>query len=326
MNTPFWHEKISFGSLSVPRVMAAPMDSYTDSPFRRMIRLFSKDELLFGEMRHLACVANEPKGKSLRYEPIEQPLAFQFSGGRTDFLEESVEKVIKAGFVMINFNAGCPAPAVIKSGSGSALMANEALLEQIITQLIKAINGRVPFTLKMRAGFKEKNAYAVALMAEAVGAVGLIVHPRTQPGRFSAELDFELVKKIKEAVKIPVVFSGNLIDTTSVKKTYEQTGVDGFMIGRALCGAPWKMHEITCGLLGKPFVTLTPHEVFTYCKQHFELNVAFYGKNGFTVFKKHITDYKAHIPNAAQWRDQFLRTKTEAEMRSLFDKLLKEVA
>lgn len=324
MNTTFLDEKISFGSLSVPRFMSAPMDGITDSPFRQMIRLFSNDELLFGEMRHIANVAHDPKKKSLQYNPIEQPLAFQFSGNKIDFLEKAIERVINAGFVMINLNAGCPAPGVIKSGSGSALMANKPILEQLIKELLTAINGRVSFTLKMRAGFKEKNALEIALMAQDLGVAGLIIHPRTQPGRFSSELDFELVKKIKDAVTIPVVFSGNLIDAESVTKTYEQTGVDGFMIGRALYGAPWKIHEIRSHLLGKPFA-LTPHEMLTYGYKHFELSLAMYGPHGFTIFKKHIINYITGIPNASQWRTQFLRTKTEDEMREFFDKLLQEI-
>lgn len=325
MNTIFLREKISFGSLSVPRIMAAPMDGVTDSPCRQMIRLFSTEELLFGEMRHISMVAFEPSGASLKYDPIEQPLAFQFSGNKTDFLERSVEKVINAGFVMINLNAGCPAPVVIKSGSGSALMANKPMLEQLIKQCIAAINKRVPFTLKMRAGFKEKNAFEIALMAEQLGVEGLIIHPRTQPGKFSAELDFELVKKIKDAVKIPVVFSGNLIDAASVKKTYENTGVDGFMIGRALWGAPWKIREISDHLLDKPFA-LSHQEMLTYGLKHFELNVAHYGKHGFTMFKKHIIHYITSIPDACEWRTKFLRSTTEDEMRALFDKLLQEMA
>ncbi|MFA6527030.1 MAG: tRNA-dihydrouridine synthase [Candidatus Babeliales bacterium] len=322
-NKQFWQETFAIKDKRYHRFMSAPLDGITDSPMRRMIRIFSPSELLFTEMRHVACVANERDGASLRYDPVEQPLAFQFSANKTDFIDKSVEKVIEKGFGHINLNSGCPAPVVTKSGSGSALMGDVPRLETLIKHFIKAIDGRVPFTLKIRAGFKEKNALHVAQMAQECGVDCVIVHPRTQPEGFASRLDFDLVKKIKETLTIPVVFSGNISSFQAAEKTYNLTGVDGFMIGRALWGTPWKIREITDAAQGKEFV-VDAAAMLNYTRMHLDLNAEFYGTYGFGMFKKQLGQYIRFIPNAAEWRQRLLRSKTEIEMRGVLEEMVYE--
>ncbi len=323
MNPNFWQEKINIGGLLVPRFMAAPLDGITDSPLRQLIREFSPEELLMTEMRHVSCVANEKTGMTVKYKQVEQPLAFQFSANRVEFLEQAVEKVIQHGFVMINLNIGCPAPVVIKSGSGSALMANLPQLEILIKAFMKAINGRVPFTIKMRAGFKQKNALEVAQLVESLGVAAIMIHPRTQPEGFTSRLDYDLVKQIKQTVKIPVIFSGNINKFETAQKVYELTGVDGFMIGRALWGAPWKMREMTDAAQGKTF-TVETTTALTYARKHLDLNIEYFGGGGYIPFKKQLPQYIRSINNASEWRGTLLRSQTEAEMRLHLDAICKE--
>lgn len=323
-NNTFWNEKINFGGgLSISRFMAAPLDGITDSPLRQLIREFSPEELLFTEMRHVACVSNEKEGKTLIYKPIEHPLAFQFSANRLDFIEQSVEKVINHGFVAINLNCGCPAPTVTRSGSGSALMANLPQLKVLINHFIKVINGRVPFSIKIRAGFKERNAVDVAKLAQDCGVEALIIHPRTQPEGFASRLDYDLVKRVKEAISIPVVFSGNLNRFETVQRVHEMTGVDGFMIGRALWGAPWKMKEITETANNRSF-SIDTATALRYTLKHLNLSVQHYGPRGFTGFKKQLPQYIRTVAQAAEWRGKLLRSQTEIEMRELLDMIIAE--
>ena len=319
----YWQEKITIGKQSFPRFMSAPMDGVTDSPFRQLIRDFSKEELLYTEMRHIAAVANQKDGKSLQYNKIEQPLAFQFSGNTTNFLEQSVEKVLNRKFIQINLNAGCPAKNVVKSGSGSALMANPKLLKEIIITLQKAINGRVPLTLKIRAGFKEKNALEIALMAQDLGIAALIIHPRTRQEKFSGELDFEIVKKIKNKLKIPVIFSGGIKTFEDAKTAYEKTDVDGFMIGRALMGEPWKLKELKEASEGKTF-TVDIKTRIKYAIKHLDLNIKFYGNAGVHKLKAQLPHYIKNIDNAATIRGDLLRSQNEEEMREKLENLLKQ--
>ncbi len=316
MSNNFWLEKIKFGSLEVPRFMAAPLDGITDSPLRQLIRDFSPTELLFTEMRHVSCVCYERDEKSLRFNKIEQPLAFQFSANRIDSIDEAVEKVISKGFVMINLNSGCPAPVVIKSGSGSALMADPERLATLIKQFTKAIAGRVPFTIKIRAGFKERNAVEIAKLAQDLGVDGLIIHPRTQPEKFASRLDYDLTTKVKAAVTMPVVFFFFINKFEQAQKVYDLTGVDGFMIGRALWGAPWKMREMTDQADVKIF-SVNTQTALEYCARHLELNIEHYGQHGFNHFKKQIPQYIRTIDQAAEWRVKILRSQTVDEMRQM---------
>jgi tRNA-dihydrouridine synthase B len=322
-NMSFWTEKYRIREECYPLFMAAPLDGITDSPMRRLIREYSPDVLLYTEMRHVSCVANEKTGRSLQYEPIEKPLAFQFSGNSTQFLEKAVEKVVERGFCEINFNIGCPAKAVVGSGSGSALMGNLPLLEELLRAFRQAIPKSVLFTLKMRAGFKEKNADIVAQLAVDCGVEGIIIHPRTQPGGFSSLLDYDLVKKIKDETSVPVVFSGNITNLRRAKITHEKTGVDGFMIGRPLWGAPWKIREIMDEAEGKTFL-ISQKEVIQCAIKHLKYNIEFYGEKGLNPFKKHVPQYIKYMQGAALIRSQLVRSQSVDEMRERLQALLTE--
>ncbi|MCK4500038.1 tRNA-dihydrouridine synthase family protein, partial [Candidatus Babeliales bacterium] len=286
----FWTKKIKVGNLFVPRFMSAPMDGVTDSPFRRLIRKYSPTELLWGEMCHVATAAHRKDSPLLKYSSVEHPLGFQFSNNRPLFIEEAVDRVIDLGFDLIDQNAGCPAKRVVGSGSGSALMANIPHLTDLLKRLKIAIDGRVPLTLKIRAGFKERNALDVALAAEDIGIDMLTIHPRLQTGGFTAPLDIELVAQIKKQLSIPVIFSGNVNSFARAKKIFEMTGVDGFMIGRALWGTPWKMHEIYEHMLGKEFVVTTKEAVLCAI-EHLKLNLEHYGGAGLHKIKQQLPQY-----------------------------------
>ncbi|MFH0898828.1 MAG: tRNA-dihydrouridine synthase [bacterium] len=322
----FWSQTISIGTLVVPRFMSAPMDGVTDSPFRQIVRAFSHDELLWGEMRHVERIVHDKTGKDLRYNPTEQPLGFQFSANQTDQVKQAVDLVISHGFKTINLNCGCPSRLITKSGSGSALMANVPLLTDILKAFMEAIDGRVPMTIKIRAGYKEKNALEISKIAHDLGIACIIIHPRTQGGKFSAPLDFDIVKKIKESVEVPVIFSGNIDSFQAAQKTHELTGCDGFMIGRALWGAPWKMHEIMCSARDQKFC-ITKQEIIHYVLQHLELSLQHYGeKTGIKMIKKHIASYITNIEHAALWREKLLRSLTKEETITLLNQIFEEQA
>jgi tRNA-dihydrouridine synthase B len=320
----FWQGKIKIGNSLYPRFMSAPIDGVTDSPFRQLIRDFSPSELLFTEMRHVALVANEKTGISLRYNKQEMPLEFQVSTNKTDFIEKAVEKIIAAGFPSINLNCGCPAKTVIKSGCGSALMENLEHLEMLLKFFMKAIDGRVPFSVKMRAGFKRKNAMDVALLAQDCGVSAITIHPRTQPEGFTSRLDYDLVAEIKKSVSIPVIFSGNITRFDMAQRVYDLTGCDGFMVGRALWAAPWKIKEFTESAAGREFKP-TVQLALQYAVKHLDLNIQFYGPKGFIPFKKQLAQYVRDVEQASVWRKKLLRSQAEQEMRDLLGVLAKEL-
>jgi tRNA-dihydrouridine synthase B len=323
-NPSFWQEKITLAGQRVPRFMTAPMDGVIDSPMRQIIREFSPDVLMFTEMRHVDMVANEPTGKSLCYHPGERPLVFQFSANRTPFIGKAVERVLAAGFTAVNLNVACPAPAVVRSGSGSALMAALPTLTIIIKELQRCLAGRAPLSIKMRAGFKQKNALEVAHCAQDLGCEAIIIHPRTQPERFTATLDYDLVATIKKTVHIPVIFSGNITKFDIAQRIYTLTGCDGFMIGRALWGTPWKLKAIMAAAVDHTF-TIDQETVFRCIITHLNLNKDFYGQYGYAHFKKHLAHYIKAFANATQWRSSLLRTQSEEDMRMQLNTLIKEM-
>ena len=324
MQTSFWNETIRFGDLEVPRFMVAPLDGVTDSPLRQLIRRFSKTELMFTEMRHVAGVCNAKNIPALfAYKPEEQPLAYQVSANKVDWIEGAVERVIEKKFCMLNLNVGCPARQVVRSGSGSSLMADPERLATLIKAFQKAINGRIPFTIKIRAGFKEPNGLYIAQMAEDLGCAGLMIHPRLQTGGFTAPLDYDMVASIKQKVNLPLVFSGNINNFKRAKKVYERTGVDGFMIGRALWGAPWKMFEMTEEAEGRSF-SITVPEMVKLAIEHLTFNIELYGPRGVHHFKKQLPQYIRGVHGAAQLRATLVRAQSAQEMAAMLHKLILE--
>ena len=151
------------------------------------------------------------------------------------------------------------------------------------------------------------NALDVSLLAQGCGCEMIIIHPRLQTGRFSSALDFDLVREIKNKVKIPVVFSGNVTNAKRAQMTYEKTGVDGLMIGRPLWGAPWKIKEIIYGLEGEKF-SISNEEAVKCALEHLDLNMEFYGDKGFQAFKKHAPQYIKNIPDAALIRKELVKS------------------
>ena len=298
------NSQVSIGSLKFPRFIGGPLDGITDSPFRRLVREYSKNELLYTEMRHVASIAND-KGaeKALKFEINERPLAFQIAANDVKFIDMAIDRILAKGVDILDLNIGCPARNVVSSGSGSALMADLPRLKKILTQLRARLN--IPFTLKMRAGFKEKNAPEVALLAQDCGVDAIILHPRLQTQHFTGRPDIQLAAEVKKLLQIPLLFSGNVVNWASAKDVYEQTGVDGFLIGRGLWAKPWKLHEIYEQAAGRNF-SLNQKEIVKIALQHLEYMLAYYGEHGHYCFRKHLPFYLRGINGAVQLRSKLV--------------------
>lgn len=298
--------------------MAAPMDEITDSPMRQLIREFSKDELLFTEMRHVASIAKVKYQQAITFKDLERPLCFQFAANDTTFIKEATEKILEKKFELINLNVCCPSRSAIKSGGGSTLMEKSSLLKKIILSFQNVIDGKVPFTIKIRAGFKKKNALEISKLAEGLGVDAIVIHPRTQAEGFTGKLDMALVKKIKENIKIPIIFSGNINNFPKAQEAYEKTNVDGFMIGRALCGSPWKIKEIVENSRGKKF-EINQKLLLNCAIKHLSLALEHYGPKGFHFFKKQLPYYIKQIKLTAKTKRELLSAKTVEELKKSFN-------
>ncbi|MEX0849654.1 MAG: tRNA-dihydrouridine synthase [Candidatus Dependentiae bacterium] len=317
----FWQERITIGNLSFPRFMGGPLDGITDAPFRKLVREFSKDELLYTEMRHVACVANDKGAKrSLKFEQLERPLNYQVAANFDTYIEKACDKIIEKGVDIIDLNIGCPARNVISSGSGSALMADLPRLKKVLTCFRKKLS--IPFTVKIRAGFKECNAIEVAKLAQDCGVDALAIHPRLQTQRFNGRPDMALAAQVKQALQIPVFFSGGVINFKIAKMVHEQTGVDGFLIGRGIWARPWKLQEMAAHAAGKPYI-IDNAFILSCALKHFDYMLEHYGSHALYIFRKHVPFYVRGIPEASDLRKVLMVCSDEHEMREGLRKALK---
>lgn len=312
----YWHENFRIAHLSFPRFIGGPLDGITDSPFRKLVREFSKEELLYSEMRHVGSVANEKGGiKALNFEQLERPLSFQLAANKLEYIAPACQKVLERGVDIIDLNVGCPASNVIGSGSGSALMADVPRLKAILQEFRKELP--IPFTVKIRAGFKCQNAVEVAKLVQDCGADALAIHPRLQSQKFEGRPDYNLVAQVKKELSIPVIVSGGIVNWATARLVYEQTGVDGFLIGRGIWAKPWKLHELKEHSQGKPF-QIHILQIMQYALKHFEYMLSYYGPHGIYVFRKHLPFYLKGLPDASLVRQKLLTSTSVEQIKETF--------
>ena len=309
----YWNEFLTIGKLKFPRFIGGPLDGITDSPFRRVVRKFSTEGLLFTEMRHVACVANDKGGaRALEFRQDERPLNYQVSANKLDFIEKACEKILQAGVDCVDLNIGCPARLVVNAGAGSALMADLPRLKLILETFRKSLP--IPFTVKMRAGFKEKNAVDVARLIEDCGADAISIHPRLQTQHFLGVPDYAVAAQVKQAVTLPIILSGGVVNWPIAKALYEQTGADGFLIGRGIWSRPWKLQELREHSQGREY--RVNDEIILACAlEHVDNMVAYYGMRGLSAFRKHLPFYIKGKPTASQLRQRLVVTNDLHEVK-----------
>lgn len=308
----FWQEDIKIGNVSVPRFIGGPLDGITDAPFRKLVRQFSTRELLYSEMRHVRSVATDAGGKlALDFEQMERPLTFQVSASWNDPIEAACEKIVAAGVDIIDLNVGCPARNVVSSCCGSALMAHPDQLESILKRFRACLD--IPFTVKIRAGFKEKNAVDIAKLIQDCGADALAIHPRLQTQKFTGMPDYQVAAEVKKALQIPVIFSGNVVNFKTAQLTYDRTGVDAFLIGRGIWAKPWKLHEMAENAAGREF-HVSSEILLQVALKHLQLMLDHYGPRGLYCFRKHLPFYIKGHPAASAMRSKLVVATTPQEV------------
>jgi nifR3 family TIM-barrel protein len=214
------------------------------------------------------------------------------------------KRIEERPFSILDINMGCPVPKVVNNGEGSALMKNPKLVEEILTKLVKAINK--PVTVKIRKGFNDVNVNAVeiARIAESCGVAAVAVHGRTREQYYSGKADWDIIGAVKDAVKIPVIGNGDVVDGYSAKALIEQTGCDGVMIGRGAQGNPWIFHEVvtyleTGVIPPKPTIKQVKETVIRHAKLQLEYKGEY---TGVREMRKHLSWYTAGYPNSARFR------------------------
>jgi nifR3 family TIM-barrel protein len=239
-----------------PPLVLSPMAGVTDISFRRLLKQRGGIGLTVSEFISVeGLTRNNPKSKrQMRFYENERPFAVQIFGGQPERMRMAAEMAEEIGADILDVNCGCPAPKVVKHGGGSGLLKDHGRLEEILTQIKKAIS--IPLTIKIRAGFYDHtiNAVETAKLAEACGAEHIALHGRTKEQGYRGLANWDLVKQIKDTVNIPVSGSGDVTTIEQAFARFGETGCDGVLIGRGAMQNPWIFRQIEDVMHGRePF-------------------------------------------------------------------------
>ena len=294
------------GNVEIPNpFVLAPMAGVTDLAFRRLCKEQGAGLICMEMVSAKAIMYKNRNTQSLlEIDPRENPVSLQLFGSDPDIISNIAHEIEERPFDLLDINMGCPVPKIVNNGEGSALMKNPKLAGEIIRKTVKAINK--PVTVKIRKGFDDDhvNAVEMAKIAEDAGAAAVAVHGRTREQFYSGKADWDIIRRVKEAVSIPVIGNGDLLTAEDVIAMGEQTGCDGFMIARGAQGNPWIFKQIlhyfeTGEHLPKPSI----EEVTQMILRHARMMLEFKGEYiGIREIRKHAAWYTAGYPNSARLR------------------------
>ncbi|MCL2351612.1 MAG: tRNA dihydrouridine synthase DusB [Firmicutes bacterium] len=303
----------------------APMAGVTDPPFRLLCHE-NGCAMSFTEMISAKgfVYGSEATRSMLGIFPGEGPVAVQLFGREPDILAEAASHMAGFGFAAVDINMGCPAPKIVKNGEGSALMNEPELCGRIIRAVARATF--LPVTAKMRKGFDKNraNAVEIAVIAEANGAAGVTVHGRTRDQYYAGKADWDIIRRVKTAVKIPVVGNGDADSPEAAKAMLERTGCDGVMIARAAEGNPWIFRR-TLRFLETGEIPPEPglDEKIAVLLRHCEMAEGYKGRRGVLEMRRHLSRYIRGLPGAAEARVRINLAETREEMVKILLTLVK---
>jgi len=315
--------RLKIGNVDIPsNIILAPMAGITDATFRGICASMGC-ELTYTEMVSAKGMSYNNKNTAplIEIHPDEKFKSIQLFGSEPDILAAMAKKLNDSPFDIIDINMGCPATKIVKNGDGSALMKEPDKIGRIVEAVSKASSK--PVTIKIRKGFDEqtKNAVEVAKIAESAGAAAIAVHGRLRTQFYSGVADWDIIRDVKQSVKIPVIGNGDVTDLGSYLKIIDHTNCDGVMIGRAAQGNPWVFREtsefLRTGIRPEP---VTIDERFETALLHTSDIIAAKGEYiGVREMRKHLCWYVKGLKGNAEVRKEMVKLSTLDEVKQLID-------
>ena len=307
-------KKLKIGNVELENnIILAPMAGITDLPFRVICKKFGPALVCTEMVSSKAIFHNDANTKRLmKIEKKERPVSVQIFGSDEESMEVATKYVNEIADI-IDINMGCPAPKVVKNGDGSKLLLDLENAEKIIQTVVK--NAKVPVTLKFRKGWDNEHIVAceLAKIAEKNGISAITIHGRTRSEFYSGKADWEIIKRVKESVNIPVIANGDIVDEKSALNAFKETNADGIMIGRAAVGNPWIFRNIIYFLqTGEKLNTVNPKEKLDIIKEHLNLEAI-------REMRKHISAYTKNLKDSSKFRVEMNKIEDKQKLINLLE-------